>query len=541
MTRSSPALALLVLLCAPAGAVKIERIPVRSPLAGGAASIEVAAEQLMVKFSTVTPPPGGKAAALAAAGATVLQELEYVGWTLVELPAGMSVASALTGLRGLPGVEAVEPNHVYRPSRLPNDPQVPSQYGLSQINAFGAWELERGQSNLNTIAVIDSGVLATHPEFAGKLTAAESQFFNPNAGGAQSANSAVACNHGTRVAGIAAAGADNATGMAGVSWGARIVSLRVFDIGDCNPAGDCPGTCTTTDAALINAVTYAAGLHGGGAYGRVVVNMSIGGSGACPAAMLTALNNAGVAGVPVVISAGNDGGEVNTPAICAAGTNAVIPVGATDSGNNISGFSSRGTALANYGVVAPGQSVFTTDLNNSYIGGATGTSFSAPHAAGVAALIASASPAICGSLACAQDIRTKIRAGADGIGVSAASAGLGPLGNSSGAGRVNAFKSVRLQVRGTLSDFDGQEKVVAFPNPFRVSETGTMSFAIPPSLAGTGAKIKIYSVAGELVKELRGLAWDGKNENGDKVASGTYLFHVKTSAGKSTGRFAVIR
>lgn len=534
---------LLLLLAAPAGAVKIERLPLAHPQAGGPTSIEVVAEQAMVRFSTTTPPPGGKAAALAAAGARVLQELPTVGWTVVELPAGMSVASGLAALRGLPGVAAVEPNHVYHANRLPNDPNVPQQYGLSAINAPAAWEFERGQTRQVTVAVIDAGVDGSHSELQPKLIGT-SQFFDPNSGGAQSANNppTPACNHATRVAGIAAARTDNGTGVAGISWGARLISLKVFADGDCNPLGDCPGGCTTTDPALVNAVNYATSQQG--AIGPIVINMSIGGAGACPGAVKTALDAAVAAGIPVVISAGNDGSAVNTPANCATTTagSGIIPAGATDESNSIAAFSSNGPELAANGVVAPGVKIFTTDINNGYTGGANGTSFSAPHVAGVAALLLSARTGACNSAACAQDVQAKLRAGADGIGVSAAGAsGVGPLGNASGAGRINAFKSVRLMVRGTLAGFDGQEKVIAFPNPFKVSENGAVAFAIPPSLQGAGAKIKIYTVAGELVKELNGLAWDGRNTSGNKVASGTYIYQVKTSAGEKTGRFAVIR
>lgn len=535
---------LALALARPAAALETEKLPVKTTLAGGAGSVEVVSHQALVRFAE-SADASARASALASVGASIIVDFPSIGWTTVRLPDGMTVAAGLAVLSSLPGVLQVQPDHAYRTDALPSDPNVSTQYALSQINANAAWDLEHGQSNRVTVAVIDSGVLATHPEFNGKI-AGPGQAFDPTTG-AQTADATVACNHGTRVAGIAAAQANNGQGGAGVSWDARVVSLKVFRNGDCNPTGSCPVTCLTDDTGIIAAVNYAVAQQNTANFGRVVINMSIGGATACPGAVSTALNNAAAAGVPVVISAGNDGGAVNAPANCAgagAAMTGIIPVGATDSGNNIAGFSSRGAELAAQGVVAPGVNVFTTDLSDSYTTGATGTSFSAPHVAGLAALMLSARTTACNSLACAQNIQTNIRGGADGIGVSSLGSdagGYGVSGNSSGAGRVNAFNSVRLAVRGTLADFDGRHKVVAFPNPFRVSGTGTMSFAIPPSLQGSGAKIKIYTVAGELVKELSGLAWDGKNEGGHKVASGTYVFFVKTSAGESKGRFAVIR
>ena len=74
-----------------------------------------------------------------------------------------------------------------------------------------------------------------------------------------------------------------------------------------------------------------------------------------------------------------------------------------------------------------------------------------------------------------------------------------------------------------------------------VMSAACFAFAIPPSLQGTAPSIKIYTVTGEMVRELSGLAWDGKNTAGNLVASGTYVFLVKTGAGTARGRVAVIR
>lgn len=543
-TRSPLLLAALLLLCVPASAFKIERIvPPSGPRPAGAkapGAIDVVAEQVMVRFASGTST-SDKTAALAARGWSVLQEFPGVGWTLAGLPAGMSVVDGLTIAKAIPAVELAEGNMVYAPIRYPSDPLALSQYGLSQINASGAWEYETGSTNLVTVAVIDTGIEGTHQDLQGKILAAESRAYDSGTGGAGATSPLVpACNHGTQVAGVAAAMTDNAVGIAGVSWGAKLVALKVFNNAQCT--SDCGGgACGTSNAAIIAAIDYArTTLQNGVNTGKVVINMSLGctpgAAGcpeACPAAVKTALDNAVAAGIPVFISAGNDGGPVNNPAACAATVvgGGVVPVGATDEGNNVASFSSRGTELASFGLVAPGKNVLTTTLGGG-TAQVTGTSFSAPHAAGVAALILAAKPAFTPA-----QVQATLRGGSEGIGV----ASLSPLGNTSGAGRLNAFRSMRLAVNGTLAGFDGEETPIAFPNPFKPSESGAVSFAIPQSLAGSKTKIKVYTVTGELVRELNGLSWDGKNTQGHPVASGTYIFLVSSSAGTGKGRLAVVR
>ncbi|HAM36260.1 MAG TPA: hypothetical protein DEB40_09545 [Elusimicrobia bacterium] len=525
-------------------------------LLGSGPVVEIVAERVLVKFST-TAAAGQKAAALQTVGGSVSNEL--LGWTIVELPPGRGVMGAIDQLKGLPGVEMAAPDHVYRPNLVPNDPGVPQQYALSQVNAFAAWEFGTGSSNKVTIAVIDSGIKGDQPDLAPKLLnsgGVQSQFFNPNAGGAQSANHppTPACNHATRTASIAAAASGNGIGIAGISWGAQLLSLKIFHDNDCNTTGSCPGTCATSDSAMAAAIDYATSLQNNAAVGKVVINLSVGGPGSCPgcpganciALTQTAIANAVAAGIPVVISAGNQpycssgATGINAPANCAGtgGPSGVIPVGATDSNNSITAFSCTGPELAANGVVAPGGSVLVDDIS-----GATtqdsGTSFSAPHVAGLAALILSEKPALN-----AIEVQNVIRAAADNIGVAGLmglDAGGRPLGNTSGAGRINAFRAMRLAVKGTLADFAGDQEAIAFPNPFRVSRTGAVSFSVPTGLQGTKTAIKIYASSGEFVRELSGLTWDGKNTSGNPVATGTYIFVVSTDKGTTRGRVAVIR
>lgn len=507
-------------------------------------TVEVAAEQVLIKFSSSTL--SSRASRLSPFGAKVISELPNIGWSLVQLPAGMRVADGLAALRALPGVDTISPNHVYRPNRTPNDPLVSSQFGLSQINAFAGWEYEVGASSRVTVAFVDTGMEATHPDLADKLSALAHRFCHPTLGTCSADTPLAACNHGTRTSGIAAAKTENSNAIAGVSWGAQILSLRVFQTSDCTSScGDNGSACAADDAGVASAINYAASLQNSPQYGKLVINISLGQSGGpCAAVVRDAIGLSTAAGIPVVISAGNDGGAVNSPANCAGTTGGagIIPVGATDSNNNIAAFSSRGPELAANGVVAPGLNVLTLDINGNTVA-ASGTSFAAPHVAGLAALILAAKP----NFTPAQ-VQTAIRGGAENIGVAGlASARFGldaggrPLGNIAGAGRINAFRSLRLAVNGTLADFAGDQKAIAFPNPFRTASAGTVSFSVPLSLQSSHSTINIYAVDGQLVRELPGLAWDGKNTEGKLVASGTYIFLVSTDKGHTRGRVAVIR
>ena len=65
---------------------------------------------------------------------------------------------------------------------------------------------------------------------------------------------------------------------------------------------------------------------------------------------------------------------------------------------------------------------------------------------------------------------------------------------------------------------------------------------IPTGLQGDNASIKLYTIDGQLVRDLGAqTVWDGKNDNGNNVATGVYIFLVKTDAGMQRGRVAVIR
>jgi subtilisin family serine protease len=242
--------------------------------------------------------------------------------------------------------------------------------------------VETGSSAV-TIAIIDTGTDLSHPDLAPKI------WFKPGEilgnGLDDDANGYVDDwqgwdfvnddndpmddhGHGTHVSGIAAAASNNGTGIAGVSWGAQIMPLKVLASS---------GQGTESDVAA--AVVYAADN------GARVINLSLGGS--CPLpAIEAAINYAYSEGAVIVAAAGNTGAA---GVLCPAAYAGAIAVAATDANNNRAGFSNYGSAVD---MAAPGVGIYSTYWSSqagSTYGFLSGTSMAAPHVAGVAALLAS--------------------------------------------------------------------------------------------------------------------------------------------------------
>lgn len=504
---------LYLFLCPPAYAWKTVRVRSFS----GTGTVEAVDQMIVVKFLAAATE-AQKAALHSSVGGNPQGEIPGIGWVPVRLPFGMSVEEGLRRYRQSSFIENVAPNVVYKPLVVPNDPLVSSQYGLLAVNAFAGWELETGSSNKVTIAVIDTGVDGTHPDLAEKIDS-RSASFDPLTG-AKAAELPVATDclgHGTGVAGIAAASSNNGKGIAGISWGAKILSLRVFDMSSdsCN---------STDDVAISSAIAYVVSLATtpSADTGRVVINMSLGGgAGTCNPILVSAVNMALADNIQVVAAAGNNG-----VVECPAKIPGVIAVGATDSSNNVASFSGKGPELT---VTAPGVGVTSTKKGGTYDSGLNGTSFSSPHVAGLAALLLSALP-----LATTSEITNIITKSADDFGTPG-------FDNFYGWGKINVLTALRLGVRGTLSDYKGDETPIAFPNPFRVSSQRYLSFGIPQSIQGSNLEIRIYTMEGEIVRTIRTLSWDGKNDAGMPVASGVYIFRVKSDRGSGQGRVALIR
>jgi hypothetical protein len=138
--------------------------------------------------------------------------------SLAPVPALLAEATSPRRLHGLPDARYVERVPVRRLSFVPNDPLVPKQWYLAQNRAFDAWTVLPPLAAVR-VAVIDSGVDAGHPELVRRITAARS-FVDGSA-------RVDTQGHGTFVAGLIAAEADNQTGIAGMSPAAELLVAKV--------------------------------------------------------------------------------------------------------------------------------------------------------------------------------------------------------------------------------------------------------------------------------------------------------------------------
>jgi subtilisin family serine protease len=252
-----------------------------------------------------------------------------------------SVAAAIARLEDQPGVADAQPNYRYRAlAAAPNDTHFGSLWGLGStpgVGALPAWDRSRGAGEV--IAIVDTGVDLTHPDLAPNLWSMPGQ---PSVHGHDFVDSDNVPDdfnlHGTHVAGIAAAVAGNALGVAGVAPQARIMAVRVLD-------GN--GSGTTSD--IVDGIAFAADNGAG------VVNLSLGGpSGPADTLMSSAITYAGEMGAVVVAAAGNDGGnnDLSPTSPCSLGnTNMVCVASVTKTGAR-SSFSNYGASSVDLG--APG-------------------------------------------------------------------------------------------------------------------------------------------------------------------------------------------
>ncbi|MFM7186275.1 MAG: S8 family peptidase [Armatimonadota bacterium] len=318
-----------------------------------------------------------------------------------EVRVGTRVGDALSVFRASKDVIVAEPNYRFQVADVPNDPSFSKQWSLESptavhIDATRAWGLHKGSHSLK-IAVLDTGIDRTHPEFSdniwsnplevagdgidndanGYIDGTNGWDFTLNAPGVNRSNGdndpTDGHGHGTHVSGIIAAQGNNATGVTGICWDAAIVPLKV--------AGNDGSGLTSW---MIAAVEYCV------RNGIPVANASIGGanySGYCKAA----IDAAGIQGYLLFVAAAGNNGSDNDGTPFYPETydcpNIVSMASITSSGA-MSSFSNRG--IASVDIAAPGSSITSTyPLGKSVSGYTTlsGTSMAAPMVAAVAGLL----------------------------------------------------------------------------------------------------------------------------------------------------------
>lgn len=465
-----------------------------------------------------------------------------IGVEVVPVPAGDTIQSFLEKLKNDPDVEFAEPNGVLRALVAPNDPLYASQFEFdtSHINVEAAWDITTGDTDV-IVAVVDSGVDYTHTDLNSSMWTNPSPSGNSgvrgttieidwngdgdcvdsfsSVGDEQCASNDPADDftgefHGTRVSGIIAAETNNAQGMAGIARDCKVMAVKALNnIG----AG--------SYSAIAEGIIYAADN------GASVINLSLGGtsndpSGAVQAAIRYAIYEKNAV---VVAASGNSGNSVgvNFP----ASIEDVIAVGATNSNNTLASFSCTGNELD---LVAPGVGITTTYPTNTNDTD-DGTSFSAPMVSGVAALIRSIRPTMT-----AREITNYLNFTATDLGSAGFDTGYG-------FGMLNATRALQAVVNGTVFVTNPAEpgKSFTYPNPFSPGGGSVVQFSIPGNTGATttnGIEITIYNSAGEEVKKLNNtIEWNGRNDDGDTVASGLYYYFVKSPGGEHKGKLTVIK
>lgn len=375
---------------------------------------------------------------------------------LVRAPAGVPAEALLARYRSDPSVAAAELNLLRYTAAIPDDPFFDEQWGLSNtgqahpisgtnqtragvmdadINAPEAWDVEQGNAE-TVIAIMDSGVDVTHPDLAAgiwtNLDEIPGNSIDDDANGfvddvngwdfadddnslIQSTGDYAGWDHGTHVAGIAGAQMNNATGIAGVCPGCKLMVLKVFEPFDTDGDG-IKDTMVSDIASALRAFDYAIEM------GADVVNGSFIGSVITSRFERAKVEEGIENGITPVFAAGNEDGdndllatidfdgdgvfEIASPSYPASyDVPGLISVGASNDrdehGYSTACFLQEATrnlpcAFTNWGrysvdVSAPGVDVLSTLPEDSY-DVFDGTSMAAPHVAGVAGLILSRHP-----------------------------------------------------------------------------------------------------------------------------------------------------
>jgi subtilisin family serine protease len=260
-----------------------------------------------------------------------------------------------------------------------NDPLLAEQWGWYRIEADRAYESGASASGV-IVAVLDSGVNTSHPDLSGNIINGWNYVDNND-------DVTDEDGHGTMVAGIIAAMANNSIGIAGVASNVSIMPLKVL-----SSSG---GSWTDLDKAILRAA------HSGAR----IITMSLGGEYSRPSmAIEAAINHAYQDGCLLVAAAGNDNNsEPFYPAACEN----VIAVAAIDQISIKAAFSNYGEYID---LCAPGVNILATSKDGSYVYG-SGTSFAAPFVTGVIALMISKYPQLTN-----EQIISTLRAEAEDLG-----------------------------------------------------------------------------------------------------------------------------
>lgn len=388
-------------------------------------------------------------AVLSSKGAAQQGMIAALDVRIVRVPA-KAAANLLDALQNHPDVEYAEPDFIASAIGTANDPLFTqgSEWHLSKIQAPSAWDISTGSTGV-VVAVVDTGVRASHPDLAGKVLAGGYDFV------ANDADPTDENGHGTAVAGTVAPASNNSLGVAGVAWANPILPIRVLD-----------ASGSGTYSAISNGITYAAD------HGARIINLSLGGTSSSRT-LQSAVNYAWNKQCVIIAAAGNNGNDIAVyPAAC---TN-VVAVSATDSSDVRPTWSNYGSYVD---VSAPGVSIATLYGADQYASW-SGTSFSSPVTSGVVALMASANPLLTNAQIVDLLLKNSDDIGAPGYDV------------YYGYGRVNAFRAVTAARNYSTADTTAPVVSITSPaNGSTVSGTVNVSISSTDNLGVTSVELYV--------------------------------------------------
>lgn len=320
-------------------------------------------------------------------GLELISEIPHLNTRHYKLPDDVTVDTMIRRLGDNPIIETVEPNYIHHPQAVPSDPDFPEQWSLHNtgqvvngISGTGDVDIDWPEAmdaftgtEPVIVAVIDSGVAADHPELEPMIWTNPGEVIN---GVDDDSNGYVddiygwdfidndnlphdGNGHGTLVASLIAAQADNGKGLAGVSQNARVMVLRTFD----NLGNGGIGLASTANFLL--STTYASDM------GARIINYSAGG------APYSVIENAQVGwldsqGILLVAAAGNGGTDGHsdnndvTPFYPASyDQDNVLSVAAVDQDGRLTLFSNYGGTSVD--LAAPGANIYGADITRATV------------------------------------------------------------------------------------------------------------------------------------------------------------------------------
>lgn len=355
-------------------------------------------------FDNILKQHGGKAAA----------RIPQLNIHVVELPPHASEKAVAALLKNHPHIKFAEVDAAIPPNLVTNDTYFGNAWHLSKMDAPTAWNTSLGTGI--TVAILDTGVDASHPDLQGQLVPGWNTYDN-------NADTSDVYGHGTQVAGVVAAAGNNGAGVTSLAWGAKVMPIRISDLTGWGYAS-----------------TVASGLTFAADNGAKVANLSYAFTSfsSVQSAAQYFKNKGGV----TVMSAGNTGAVENT-----ANTDTIITVSATDSADARPSWSTYGPMID---VSAPGVGIWTTARGGGY-SAPSGTSFAAPATAATVALMMAANNRLAPA-----DIERLLKSTA---------VDLGDAGWDQyfGAGRVNASAAVQAAAGAQVGDTSAPTVSIAAP------------------------------------------------------------------------------